>query len=112
MKIVEKELDKIIKETEEKYRKKVKKFSEEDIFRSNVKFLNEIQPIIIDFYGGYHPKGKYANLKEQAYIDFLYKYYVTHPDHVWDERYDQLIFASAERYAEKEVAKEKKEVKV
>jgi hypothetical protein len=111
MKEVEKRLDEIIRETEKEFNKKMKKLSDEELAKLEKNF-DLVELDLMEFYEGYHPKGKYADLKKQAYRDFLYMYYITHPDHEWDERYDQPIFSAAERYAEKEVAEKKKEIKV
>jgi hypothetical protein len=111
MKEVERRLDEIIRETKKEFNKKMKKLSDEELAKLDKDFTSG-EFDLMDFYGGYHPKGKYADLKKQAYLDFLYMYYITHPDREWDERYDQPIFGAAIRYAEKEVAKKKKRVKI
>ena len=85
---------------EKEFRKKFRKLSDDEAQELDTGWLFEILPTIKEFYGGYHPTGKNAGKKKQRYEDYLYMYYVLHPNHEWDERHDQSIFADAIKYAE------------
>ncbi len=85
---------------EDKFHEKVKNLDEKEWEELDEIWLNNLQPVLEEFYGGYHPKGKNAKEKRQRYSNFLYMYYITHPNREWDERYDQPLFGLAEDYAE------------
>ncbi len=92
------ELDpKVIKR---KFKKRMKNLTDEELEELDTEWMDYVLPSLSDFYGGYHPTGRNADLKKQKYEDYLYMYYITHPDREWDERYDQPIFSVAQMYAE------------
>ncbi len=89
----------IMDKIKQDFNKKFSKMSETEIEKYDAEW-NRIKDTILDFYGGYHPKGKNAKKKKEAYADFLYMYFVVNKKHEWDEREDQPIFYLAEEYAE------------
>ena len=87
-------------EIEKEYRRKFRKLSGDEVQELDTKWAEEIFPLLTEFYGNYRPVGRNAEKMKQRYWDYLYMYYILHPDHDWDERYDQPIFADAIKYAE------------
>ena len=88
-----------ISEIKQDFHKRFSKMSDIEVEKYDAEW-NRIKDTILDFYGGYHPKGKNADKKKEAYADFLYMYFILHPNHQWDEREDQPIFYAAKKYAE------------
>ena len=93
---MEEKVDKIEKE----FRKKFRKLSNDEVQELDAELV-EILPDLMEFYGGYHPKGRNAGKKKQRYLDYLYMYYILHPNYEWDERYANQIFVEAVKYANK-----------
>ena len=91
-----------ISELKRKFKEKWRKMTNEEQEEYNTWFGEEVEPRILEnFYGGYHPKGKYAEEKRERFADYIYLYMIAHDNQNLDERYDQPIFAAAKRYAER-----------
>jgi len=89
------------KRLEEKFKAKWRKMTNEEQDEYNIWFGEEVKPRILDnFYGGYHPKGKYAEEKRERFADYIYLYMIAYDNQNLDERYDQPIFYEARKYAE------------
>jgi hypothetical protein len=109
--VAEYTLDKILAEPSNKYNKLIRKFKEEYSKMSDEEreafdewFIEQVEPAILEeFYGGYHPTGKGADLKMKSFVDYIYMYMIANHKMELDERYDQPLFAEAEEYAESSV---------
>jgi len=89
-----------INQLKAKFIKEYRKMSDEEIEKFDIKFAEKIEPLLSDFYGGYHPTGRKADEKKERFVDYIYMYMIAHNKEYFDERYDQPIFAAAQRYAE------------
>ena len=89
--------DELIKKFKEEY----SKMPEEEREAFDEWFIEQVEPAILDeFYGGYHPTGKDAELKRKYFADYIYMYMIANHLRELDERYAQPIFAEAEEFAE------------
>jgi len=93
-----------IKELKREFARKFKKMPKEEIEKFDEWFAEELEPalyeLLSDKYSGYHPVGRSAREKKQKFIDYIYMYMIAHDKQDLDERYDQPLFAAAQRYAE------------
>jgi len=91
-----------INELKREFTKKFHRMSDEEVEKFDEWFSEYVEPAVLeDFYGGYHPRGKYAKEKRQKYVDYIYMYMIAHDMDNLDERYAQPIFYEAKKYAEK-----------
>jgi len=101
-------LTKMGKDLRSKYDELIRKFKEEYSKMSDEEreafdewFIEQVEPAILyDFYGGYHPTGKHAELKKKNFVDYIYMYMIANHLRELDERYAQPIFAEAEEFAQ------------
>jgi len=84
-----------------KFKEEYSKMSEEEREEFDKWFIEQVEPAILDeFYGGYHPTGKNAELKRKNFVDYIYMYMIANHKRELDERYDQPLFAEAEEFAD------------
>ncbi|MGC8651616.1 MAG: hypothetical protein ACP5RX_03330, partial [Minisyncoccia bacterium] len=81
---MEKELEP--QKIDEEFRKKLLELTDREI-RKLDRNWNNLAPVLEKFYGGYYPKGKNGKVKKHKFIYYLYRYYILHPNHKWNEQY-------------------------
>ncbi len=89
-----------MEQIEKEFHEKFKKLTEKEINKYDARWMISL-PYLMRFYGGYHPVGNRSQDKKRRFYDYLYMYMLLHPNHDWDERHDQPIFAAAEKYAKR-----------
>jgi hypothetical protein len=84
-----------------KFKEEYSKMPEEEREKFDEWFAEEVVPAVLEeFYGGYHPTGKHAELKRKNFVDYIYMYMIANHLRELDERYAQPIFAEAEEFAQ------------
>jgi hypothetical protein len=85
-----------ISELEKKFRRKIKRISDEELEEFDEWFFERGYDLL-EFYG--IRKELRTRMQRQRFLDYIYMYAIAFGKKEFDERYDQILFSNAVEYA-------------